>query len=193
MYALIENNAVTKVGELATLFPDTSNPNHAFAIEQGALEVVEGEQKDQRFYWVTFDSYQINGNVVTRTYTNTPKALEDKLETKEDGSPLYVQVFDATICRHGEMVNTTEQVVTKGLKSQWIAQVKASANSQLASTDWMVIRKAERDVAIPTDVATYRAAVITEYNRLKTAIEGTNSVEDLITVVGSQNWPTNAI
>ena len=37
MYALIENNAVTKVGELATLFPDTSNPNHAFAIEQGAL------------------------------------------------------------------------------------------------------------------------------------------------------------
>jgi hypothetical protein len=57
----------------------------------------------------------------------------------------------------------------------------------------MVIRKAERDVAIPTDVTTYRAGVITEYNRLKTAIEGTNSVEDLIAVVGAQNWPTMAI
>jgi hypothetical protein len=57
----------------------------------------------------------------------------------------------------------------------------------------MVIRKAERDVAIPTDVTTYRAGVITEYNRLKTAIEGTNSVEDLITVVGAQNWPSGAL
>ncbi len=41
MYALIENNAVTQVGELSILFPNTSNPTHAFAIEQGALEVVE--------------------------------------------------------------------------------------------------------------------------------------------------------
>ena len=82
MYALIQNNAVTQVGELSILFPNTSNPNHAFAIEQGALEVVEGEQKDQRFYWVTFDSYTVNGNVVTRNYINTPKALEDNGETK---------------------------------------------------------------------------------------------------------------
>jgi hypothetical protein len=75
MYALIQNSQVTQVGELSILFPNTSNPNHAFAIEQGALEVVEGEQKDQRFYWVTFDSYQVNGSVVTRTYTNTPKEI----------------------------------------------------------------------------------------------------------------------
>ena len=82
MYALIEDNAVTQVGELSILFPNTSNPNHAFAIEQGALEVVEGEQKDQRFYWVTFDSYTVNGNVVTRNYINTPKALADNGEIK---------------------------------------------------------------------------------------------------------------
>lgn len=183
MYALIENNAVTKVGELATLFPDTSNPNHAFAIEQGALEVVEGEQKDQRFYWVTFDSYQVNGSVVTRTYTNTPKALEDKLETKEDGSPLYVQVWDATAGKDGEMVDTTEQVVTKGLKSQWIAQNKASANSQLASTDWMVIRKAERDVAIPSDVVTARAKIIADCTAKETAIAAATTMEAFINVV----------
>ena len=83
MYALISNGQVTQVGELSILFPNTSNPNHAFAIEQGALEVVEGEQKDQRFYWVTFDSYTVNGNVVTRNYINTPKALEDKLADLE--------------------------------------------------------------------------------------------------------------
>jgi hypothetical protein len=162
MYALIENNAVTKVGELATLFPDTSNPNHAFAIEQGALEVVEGEQKDQRFYWVTFDSYQVNGSVVTRTYTNTPKALEDVTETPE---------------------GATEPVTTKGLKSQWIAQNKANANSQLAATDWMVIRKAERDVAIPSDVVTARAKIISDCTAKEAAIAAATTIDALIAVV----------
>lgn len=161
MYALIENNAVTKVGELATLFPDTSNPNHAFAVEQGALEVMEGEQKDQRFYWVTFSHYEV-GSVVTRTYTNTPKALEDVTETPE---------------------GQTEPVTTKGLKSQWIAQIKASANSQLASTDWMVIRKAERDVAIPSDVVTARAKIIADCTAKEAAITAATTIEAFINVV----------
>ena len=167
MYALIENNAVTQVGELSILFPNTSNPTHAFAIEQGALEVVEGEQKDQRFYWVTFSHYDVQSDKVVRTYTNTPKALEDVTETPE---------------------GQTEPVTTKGLKSQWIAQNKASANSALASTDWMVIRKAERDVSIPAEVVTKRAAIVAEVNRLETAIQGCADVPALIAVVGSQNW-----
>jgi hypothetical protein len=186
MYALIENNAVTKVGELATLFSNTSNANASFAQEQGALEVVEGEQKDQRFYWVTFSHYEVSNGVVTRTYTNTPKALEDKLETKEDGSPLYVQVFDPNVGEFGAMVDTTEQLITKGLKSQWITQVKTSANSQLASTDWMVIRKVERDVAIPSNVVTKRAAILAECDRLISAINASTTIEEFIAI--TPNW-----
>ena len=157
MYALIENNAVAKVGDLATLFPDTSSPNASFAQEQGALEVVEGEQKDQRFYWVTFSHYEVNGSVVTRTYTNTPKALEDV--TNEDAS------------------------VTQGLKSQWIAQNKASANSLLTSTDWMVIRKAERDVAIPADVVAERAKIIADCTAKEAAITAATTMEEFLDVV----------
>jgi len=158
MYALIENNAVTKVGELAILFPDTSNPNASFAAEQGALEVVEGEQKDQRFYWVTFDKYEVTGNVVTRTYTNTPKALEDVTETLEGGEP----------------------TTTKGLKSQWIAQTKVTANSLLAATDWMVIRKAERNVDIPVDVVVERAKIIADCTAKESAITAATSIEELM-------------
>jgi len=157
MYAFIENNAVVKVGDLTTLFPDTSSPNASFAQEKGALEVVEGEQKDQRFYWVTFSHYEVNDSVVTRTYTNTPKALDDV--TNEDAS------------------------VTKGLKSQWIAQNKANANLLLASTDWMVIRKAERDVAIPSDVVTARAAIIVNCTAKEVAIAACTTIEDFINVV----------
>jgi hypothetical protein len=162
MFALISNGQVTQVGELSILFPNTSNPTHAFAIEQGALEVVEGEQKDQRFYWVTFDSYQVGNGVVTRTYVNTPKALEDVTETPE---------------------GQTEPVTTKGLKSQWIAQVKASANSQLASTDWMVWRKFERMVDIPAEVVAERQAIIAECNAKEAAITAATTMEQLIAVV----------
>lgn len=158
MYALIENNAVTQVGELSILFPNTSNPTHAFAIEQGALEVVEGEQKDQRFYWVTFDSYQVGNGVVTRTYVNTPKALEDVTETPEGGEP----------------------ITTKGLKSQWIAQGKVAANSLLAATDWMVIRKAERNVDIPADVVAERAKIIADCTTKEAAITAATSIDELI-------------
>ena len=166
MYALIENNAVTKVGELAILFPDTSSPNHAFAIEQGALEVVEGEQKDQRFYWVTFSHYEVNGSVVTRTYTNTPKALEDVTETPE---------------------GQTEPVTTKGLKSQWIAQVKSAANSQLASTDWYVWRKFERMVDIPAEVIAERAQIIADCTAKEAAITAATTMDEFLAVVAPVN------
>lgn len=159
MYALIENNAVTKVGELAILFPDTSNANASFAAEQGALEVVEGEQKDQRFYWVTFSHYEVANGIVIRTYTNTPKALEDVTETPE---------------------GSTEPVTTKGLKSQWIAQAKAIANSQLASTDWLVIRKSERNVDIPADVVAERAKIIDDCTAKEAAITAATSIDELM-------------
>ena len=87
------------------------------------------------------------------------------------------------------MQNTDKRLVTKGLKSQWIAQVKQTAGSMLAQTDWMVIRKAERDVAIPTATAAYRAAVVAEADRLEAAILACDHVESLIAVVGAQNWP----
>jgi hypothetical protein len=158
MFALLdENNAVTQVGELSILFPNTSNPTHAFAQEQGALEVVEGEQKDQRFYWVTFDKYEVTGNVVTRTYVNTPKALED--------------------------VTNENATVTKGLKSQWIAQNKQAANSLLASTDWMVIRKAERNIDIPADIAADRAKLIADCTAKEAAITAAMTMDEFLAVV----------
>ena len=75
------------------------------------------------------------------------------------------------------------------LKKNWTAQVKDTANKLLAQTDWMIIRKAERNVDIPASTVTYRAEVITEVERLKTAIAGVTDVPSLITIVTTQNWP----
>ena len=126
---------------------------------------------DDRFYWGV----------------DNPKLLNDREESDEDGNPMYVKVL-GVVDGKPAMVDSTERLVTKGLKSNWTAQVKDTANKLLAQTDWMVIRKAERDVAIPTATATYRAAVITECSRLVTAISGAADVPALITVVTNQNW-----
>jgi hypothetical protein len=94
--------------------------------------------------------------------TDLPKALEDKFE--EDGS------------------------TTKGLKSQFVAQVKDTAGKLLNATDWYVIRKAERAIDIPSEIALKRTQIVTEANRLETDIKASTTVEALIEVLNAQNW-----
>lgn len=84
---------------------------------------------------------------------NNPKALEDKAE--DNGS------------------------TTKGLKSNFIAQVKQAAGSILSQTDWMVTRNYERGVDIPANIVTYRASVVARANELEASIAAVNSVEEL--------------
>jgi hypothetical protein len=126
---------------------------------------------DDRYYWVTANE---NGS-----YTATPKALEDREEVDKDGNPMYVQVLDRTDPENPVMVNSTERLVTKGLKSNHIAQVKHNTNMTLAQTDWYVIRKAERNVDIPAEVATYRAAVIAWATATEASITAVTTVEEL--------------
>jgi hypothetical protein len=67
-----------------------------------------------------------------------------------------------------------------GLKTQFVEQVNQNAGSILAQTDWMVIRKVERAVDIPVDVAEYRADVVAKSNELVVAINAVTTVEELI-------------
>jgi len=159
------------VGPDGTKYANLRNAEARAAL--GVVEVPDPPFYDQRFYWGV-------GN---------PKLLDDREEVDENGDPMWVQVLDNTDPANPVMVDSDERLVTKGLKSQWIAQVKDTAGKMLAQTDWMVIRKAERDVAIPESVVATRAAIIAEADRLETAIAGCADVEALIAVVGSQDWP----
>lgn len=100
--------------------------------------------------------------------TDLPKALEDVTETV-DG----------------------KEYITKGLKSNFKAQVKDTANKLLANTDWYVIRKAERGISVPTTIADQRSVILYEASRLETAIDGVNTVEELITILNNQTWSSN--
>ncbi len=125
---------------------------------------------DDQYYWVTQNE--------DGSYSATPKELEDREEVDQDGNPMYVKVL-GEVDGQPAMVDSTERLVTKGLKSQRIAQVKQSANITLSQTDWVVIRKAERNVDIPADVATYRAAVVAWAQSTEAAITAATTVEEL--------------
>jgi len=129
---------------------------------------VDAVRYDDRFYW--------DGNI------SNPKALNDREESDQNGNPMYVQVLDKTDPQNPVMVDSTERLITKGLKSNFISQIKYTAGTILAQTDWMVIRKAERNVDIPSAVATYRASVVTKATELETAISAVTTVEQLIAI-----------
>lgn len=127
---------------------------------------------DDNYYWVTQNS--------DGSYTGVPKELEDIEATDENGNPLYVQVYDATANDGmGAMVDTTERLITKGLKTQWIAKVKYNTNMTLAFTDWYVIRQIERSINIPDDVVSYRAAVVAWATSTEQSISAVTTVEEL--------------
>lgn len=191
MYAIVKDAAITATGTIKQLFPNTSFAggvaNSEFKTAENVEDVVNAEQKDRTYYYVTQGNIVLLDGVPTQQYTNTAKRLNDEDAKDEDGNQLYVQVWNAD---KEEMVDTSEKLVNQGLKSVMTEQVKTTANKLLDKTDWMVIRKYERNVAIPSATETYRAAVITECGRLESAIAGVSDVDALAAVMAGQNWPT---
>ena len=75
------------------------------------------------------------------------------------------------------------------LKEQYKHVTKNTANSLLQETDWYVTRKAEDSTAtIPSDIATYRAAVRTKSNTIEAAID---NAADLDAFKALFNTPDN--
>jgi hypothetical protein len=98
---------------------------------------------------------------------DNPKQLDDKTETPEGAA---------------------EPVTTKGLKSEWIAQVKATAGSLLAQSDWKVVRSAEGIKPVDADTLARRAAIRAYSDSLEAQIKACTTVEALIAVVTNQSW-----
>ena len=102
--------------------------------DHGLVEIVEESPPDSRLYW-----WSQNGD---GTITSTAKSVEDVNEVDENGDPLLDE--------------KGQQVVTPGVKSTLIAEVKAQQGSLLAQTDWAVIRKADANIDVPANVQQWR-------------------------------------
>tara|TARA_B100001057_G_C22737947_1_gene906575 strand:+ start:138 stop:689 length:552 start_codon:yes stop_codon:yes gene_type:complete len=116
---------------------------------------------------LTFEA-EVNNSFDNRFYWSkgVAKSLTDIKEVDEDKKPILG--LDGN------------QIVTIGLKNQYLEISKNTANDLLQETDWYVIRKAERSVDIPDNVKTYRAAILTQLEKIETAINGVSTLTNFM-------------
>ena len=118
---------------------------------------------DDKTKWeVTWTNPPVVKSFDNRFYwdADTPRSLTDIEGTDSNG--------DATIAF--------------GLKSVWITKKKAEANELLSKTDWYIIRKQEKDTAIPSAITTERDAIRTACAGIETKITNASDLDAFITL-----------
>ena len=162
MYAKVENNQIVKANSNLGSFGLSPETTVAQREAQGVYEVIYDNTnlKDSRYYWNGAESMVFANNAVTASYAPaTGKDVDDKDAVDENGN----NVLDSD----------GNQVIIKGLKTIFKEEVKAQAKGLLSPSDWYVIRKAEdAESTIPSNIATYRAAIRTRSNEMETQIDG---------------------
>ena len=162
MYAKVENNQVVQANSNLGVFGLAPESTVAEREAQGVYEIIYDNTnlKDTRYYWNGAESIVFADNAVTASYAPaTGKDVADKDAVDSDGN----NVLD----------DDGNQVIIPGLKTVFKNEVKAQAKSLLSSSDWYIIRKAEdAGSTIPSNIATYRAAIRTKSNDMETAIDG---------------------
>ena len=162
MYAKVENNQIVKANSNLGVFGLAPESTVAEREAQGVYEIIYDNTnlKDSRYYWNGAESIVFANNAVTASYAPaTGKDVADKDAVDSDGN----NVLD----------DDGNQVIISGLKTIFKKEVKAQAKGLLSSSDWYIIRKAEdAGSTIPSNIATYRAAIRTKSNEMETAIDG---------------------
>ena len=122
---------------------------------------------------------------------STAKEKKDLGITEVADDPVYDSRFysgDGTAKALDDTKETHEGVeyTTLGVKSVLKAQEKNIAGSLLAKYDWYVVRKAEKDTAIPSSITTYRDGVRTACNTRETEIDNCADTAALVTLYSSK-------
>ena len=76
-----------------------------------------------------------------------------------------------------------------GAKTTYKNHITTNQTNLLEQTDWMLVRKKERNISVPSSVTTKRSAITTEATRVKTAIDSATTEAQVITAFQSASWP----
>ena len=185
MWALVESNNITKLigNPKPMVIGDVQYPSNIFtswssaelkAIGLYEISVDESNLKDNRYYINGDISYTFASDAVTGAYPSAvAKPLDDVLWLDSDDKPDGVSTGDLR---------------TEGLKNIHKNQVNHEASVLLSKYDWYTLRAADGGTAVPSNIATYRAAVRTKANEHTTAIDAVSDVDALAAL--EYDWPT---
>jgi len=183
MWALVEDGSITKMlsGNRGITLGDIQYSRNIFSLwsksereAKGIYEIVwnNSKKKDGEYYNNTNQTftYDADAGTVTATYGDaTAKAHADTLFTEAD---------------EDNGLGTEGEVKAEGLKTVKIRNIKQQAASELARTDWYIVRKADASTSVPSAITNHRAAVRTKCASMETAItnaSNTAAIETLYT------------
>ena len=165
--------AMVKAGQVTAIYPrpkaitigDIQHPASIFtawtAEQKKAIGIYEYSEvnasPDSRYYKQGTSETVVNDSAGTVVKTWTP-AAKNLADTGSEGDEDY----------------------QAGVKTLEKARVKNQAATLLQGSDWMAIRAAEGGTAVPSAVATYRAAVRTKSNSMETAITNAADMDAVI-------------
>ena len=181
MFALVNksDNSITKMysGDKGITIGDNQYPKAIFSLwtesERNAINIYsitidESKRKDETWYVNTNITYSFDGTNATGSYGDaTARAHADTLFTAQDET---------------DGLGTEGELKAEGLKTKLIRQVKQEAQNILSETDWYVVRKADTAEAVPSSIATHRAAVRSKQASMDTAITNASDTAALITL-----------
>jgi len=183
MYALVENNEITKFINYpkSMVIGDVQYPAKIFQLwstseleAKGIYEVVfdNSNFKDEQWYINTNQSFAFADGTVTASYgTATPKAHADTTWSQDDE--------DAGDLPDDKSVG---DIKTRGLKYNLIRDLKITVANILAETDWYITRNTEKSTAIPSSISTYRDSVRTKQASMETQITNASDTPALETL-----------
>ncbi len=187
--------AMVKAGQVTAIYPRPK----AITIDgiQHPAAIFTAWTKDQKKAIGIYDYSEVNANPNGRYYK------QGTSETVVDDSAATVVKTWSNVAKDLADVTNDDGLTTLGVKSNEKTRVKNQAASLLQGSDWMAIRAAEGGTAVPSAVATYRAAVRTKSNSMETAIDNASDIAavialdtstyhangDINVVATLQDWP----
>ena len=180
MWALIKSNKIDHIiaHPKSMMIDDIKHPRAIFTkwsdAERKAIGIVpvttSGSHLDARFYTEKNEAFALAGdkNSVVRTIgvKAANKKLDDTNSVDENGDPI--------------LDDHDNQTVSLGLKSQAKLKADTIAHGLIKGFGWLIQRKVTADTAIPSDVATYMAAVRTAHASICTAIDNASDLDAFI-------------
>lgn len=175
MWAIVKENQVISVhnGIPSELFTGDRryDQKHLSSLTEtekqnlGLYPVTMAAEPDSKFHVITSVKYTFENKKVTQSFSFSDKSLSDIKLVDESKKP----VLD------GDGV----QVVQKGLKTLCKENVQKTAHSIISKYSWLAERKTFSNIAIPSAVSTYVAAVRTASDNMATEIDKVSSVSNL--------------
>ena len=191
MYALVEDNAITKTynNPRGMTIGGVQYPQNIHSLWSesdlnaiGIYTVIydDTNKKDEEWYINTNQTLAFAGGVVTASYgTAGDKAIEDTTWTQQDS--------DNGLMPSDKSVG---DVKTRGLKTLKKAVFDRQAAGMLSKYDWYIIRNTEAETAIPSAITDYRTAVRAKCNSMQAQVDGAANIDALAALYAYVNTGT---